>query len=148
VTKPAANSVMVPRSPSCVEIHTGNYLSREGIKYCQPTIRHPPTSNMSDNRSVSPCSFDRSQSQIWSGHSSLTPHLPFLSTLDFNCVQGSDRRFVDAENQNFQLRTRRKRVPATAIQYISVNTQHFFDYNKYYLYYVIFDYYYCLFYKY
>jgi len=56
-------------------------------------------------------------------------------------------RSAGAENQDFQLRTRRRRVPATAMQHISA-TQHFFDFNKYYLYYAIFDYYYCLFYKY
>jgi len=70
----------------------------------------------------------------------------FLMNAD-NRAQGSDRRSADAENQDFQLRTRRRRVPASAMQHISA-TQHFFDFNKCYLYYAIFDYYYCLFYKY
>jgi len=45
--------------------------------------------------------------------------------IDDNYVQGPNRRFVDAENQDFQLRIRRKRMPVIVIIHISA-TAHFF----------------------
>jgi len=42
-----------------------------------------------------------------------------------NRAQGPDRRSAGAENQDFQLRTRLRRVPATATTHISA-TAHFF----------------------
>jgi len=42
-----------------------------------------------------------------------------------NRAQGPDRRSAGAENQDFQFRTRLRRVPATVITYISA-TAHFF----------------------
>jgi len=42
-----------------------------------------------------------------------------------NRAQGADRRSAGAENQDFQLRTRRWGVPASAMPHISA-TQHFF----------------------
>jgi len=55
---------------------------------------------------------------------------PLLSLFDntilsHNRAQGPDRRSAGAENQDFQLRTRRRRVPATATAHISATT-HFF----------------------
>jgi len=53
-------------------------------------------------------------------------HLELIdSSYEVNRAQGPDRRSAGAENQDFQLRTRRRRVPATATTHISA-TAHFF----------------------
>jgi len=47
-----------------------------------------------------------------------------------NRAQGPDRRSAGAENQDFQLRTRLRRVPATATAHISATTHFFANFRE------------------
>jgi len=57
-------------------------------------------------------------------------HLEAKTEAVDNRAQGPDRRSAGAENQDFQLRTRRRRVPATATAHISAITYFFANFRE------------------